>query len=63
MRNIKKSGRIYRCTNVEYIKENLRGHGLRFLGHLERINVESLTRKNYEKRITENTRRERPKET
>ena len=30
-------------TNVEDIDEHLRGHHLRWLGHVERMNVESLT--------------------
>ena len=50
-------------TNVEDIDKHLRGHRLRWLGHVERMNVESLTRRVRKTTIAGNMRRGRPKKT
>ena len=50
-------------TNVENIERHLRAHCLRWLEHLKRINVESLTIRVYEDIKEGNTRRGRPKKT
>ena len=47
-------------TDFEAIAEHLRRHRLIWLGHLERMNVESLTRRVREMIIVGNMRRGRP---
>ena len=49
-------------TDIEDIAEYFRECFLRWLGHLKRMNVESVTRRVHEKRIVGNAKRERPKE-
>ena len=51
------------CTDVADMVQHLRGHRLRWLGHLQRMNVESLTRKVREKIIMANVRKGLPKKT
>ena len=50
-------------TGVEDINKHLRGRRLRWLGHLERMNMKSLRRKVREKTIMKYVKRGRPKET
>ena len=50
-------------TDVEDIDEHLRGHRLRWLGHIERMNRESLISRVREMTIMGNMRRGRPKKT
>ena len=50
-------------TNVEDIEEHLRGHRLRWLGHIERMNAESLTSSVRKVTVEGNMRRGRPKKT
>ena len=49
--------------DVEDIDEHLRGHRLRWLGHVERMNEENVIRKVREKIIPGKTKRGRPKKT
>ena len=50
-------------TNVEDIDEHLRGHRLRWLGHTERMNAESLISRVRKMVIAGSVRRGRPKKT
>ncbi|XP_076810260.1 uncharacterized protein LOC143452992 [Clavelina lepadiformis] len=50
-------------TCVEDIEEHLRGHHLRWLGHVERMNEESLTRRVQHKMVEGKVKRGRPKKT
>lgn len=50
-------------VNVDDIGEFMRGHRLRWLGHLERMDTDSLTRKVYDQRIDGVTRKGRPRKT
>ena len=50
-------------TDVEDVDEYLRGHRLRWLGHVERMNGETLTSRVREMTVVGNIRRGRPKKT